>query len=158
MWIVREGEVEIVKTDLRSVYYNENTAVVGVREIRTDGENEKFLKSTSWLLDKNKTTKNNKYCPIAYNGSEFQQSVHNFLRSFIDTKLNYKDKHRSSFNQTAFKEIKLGVYGPGTIYGDIDALRKRQYLFTMRVLTSGVKVWQIDSGVFMRHVRASSTQ
>ena len=46
--IVVAGEVEIVKKDLRSCFFNEKTCVIGVREAKEHG---KLLKSTTMLQD-----------------------------------------------------------------------------------------------------------
>ena len=35
VWIVFEGEVELVKRDLATVWWNDKTAVVGLKEVRS---------------------------------------------------------------------------------------------------------------------------
>ena len=51
VFVVREGEVEVVKTNLNNVLFNKKTAVVGLQEVRTDAQKKKarMLKSTDWL-------------------------------------------------------------------------------------------------------------
>lgn len=50
VWLVVDGEVEIVKQNLAKVWYNEKTAVVGLKEVKTNIEgvkSEKMLRSTA---------------------------------------------------------------------------------------------------------------
>ena len=95
VFIVQDGEVEVIKTNLNTIYYNEKTAVLGLQETKIDGSKGKFFKSTDWLM---KGASNVVASTLAYRGTEFEESVQTYLRSFIDTKTNFKDKHRSQFN------------------------------------------------------------
>ena len=96
VYIIHDGEVEVIKQNLHTVFFNEKTAVVGVQEVRKDGTKGKFHKSTDWLMEE----KNDAVVSgtIAYTGTEFQHSVQQYLRTFIDKRVNFKDKQRSQFN------------------------------------------------------------
>ena len=153
VYIVQDGEVEVIKTNLNSVYYNEKTAVVGLKEVKKDGSKGKFFKSTDWLIKNETGTVDH---VLAYRGTEFEESVQTYLRSFIDTNETFKDKHRSQFNQYAFKEIKVGVFGTGFTFGDIDAIQNRNYMYTLKVVTSGCQIWVIDSETFKSHIEANA--
>jgi len=144
VFFIAAGEVEFVKTDLQRVFFNERTGIVAVQEQKVSGQDEKLLKSTTWLL-KEDEEEQILSGSIAYRGTEFAQNVHAYLRSFINTKVTFKDKHRSQFNQRAFKEIKVGVFGPGLTFGDQDTFNDRKYLYTMRTKTSRVTVWEIGA-------------
>ena len=48
------------------------------------------------------------------------------------------------------------MYGSGHTFGDVDASNERQYMYTLRVKTSGVKVWVIDADTFMEHLEANA--
>ena len=92
--------------------------------------------------------------PLAYTGSELEQDVQALLRNVIDTKTSFKDKHRSSLNHRVFKEMVVGVYGKGFVFGDMDAFLKRQHLYSLRAKTKHVKVWESDATVFINTLRA----
>jgi len=77
------------------------------------------------------------------------------LRSFVDQKETFKDRHRSRFNQRAFKEVKLGLFGAATTFGDLDSAKNRNYLYTMRAAKPNVKVWEIKADEFMLAIRSS---
>ena len=113
----------------------------------------RLLKSTDWLME-NANEDVGDIGQLTYSGTEFANSVQSFLRNFIDKKEKFKDNHRSRFNQHAFKEIKVGAYGSGFTFGDIDAHNHRKYLYTLRVKTSGTKVWSICAKNFFMHLES----
>ena len=96
--IVVSGEVEIVKKDLRSCFFNEKTCVIGVKEAKQQG---KLLKSTTMLQDEEEVGIINQAPGVSgvlnYTGSEFAMSVQSYLHQHIDQKDSFKDKSRSRF-------------------------------------------------------------
>ena len=50
------------------------------------------------------------------------------------------------------KQVLVGVYGVGKTFGDIDVIKKRNYMFTLRTQTRGVRYWTIDAEKFQQHI------
>ena len=79
--IVVSGEVEIVKKDLTSCFFNEKTGLIGVQEIKPNG---KLVKSTTMLQEEDEVAVINQAPGVSgvlnYSGSDFAMSVQSFLR------------------------------------------------------------------------------
>ena len=71
------------------------------------------------------------------------------MRQNVDTKVPLKEKHRSKYNQHSIKEVKIGVLGSGKTFGDIDAYKKRGYMYTLRTASSKVLLYEIYASDFM---------
>ena len=151
-----EGEVEIVRTNLSKLYYNADAGVVAVSE-----ENAKGRLIRSEMMQELPENKEGIFCSTnvggseslgKYVGTEFYVAVQSYLASRIDKSSGFKDKSRSKFNQQAFKEIILGVYGVGKTFGDIDAYKERKYMYTMRARTRNVRYWSVSAGKFVLHI------
>ena len=52
------------------------------------------------------------------------------------------------------RELKLGIISKGQTFGDIDASRNRNYLYSLRTLTGEASVYSINAIEFMNHVAA----
>jgi len=138
-----QGEVEVVKTNLNSVFYNHQTGILGIKELNKKASiiasNE--IHAESGPLLHNSTRGNS----IRYTGSEFQMSVQAYLIKNVDTRISFKEKHRSKFNQQNLKEIKVANFGAGSTFGDIDAFRQRGYMYTLRSASSDVVLYEVSS-------------
>jgi len=72
-------------------------------------------------------------------------SVQAYLIKNVDTRISFKEKHRSKFNQQNLKEIKVANFGAGSTFGDIDAFRQRGYMYTLRSASSDVVLYEVSS-------------
>jgi len=64
--------------------------------------------------------------------------------------------NRSKYNNLLFRELKLGIIGEGQTFGDTDASRGRNYLYTLRTHSSKSSVYSINTVEFMNHLAACS--
>ena len=85
-------------------------------------------------------------------GTEFQLSVQALLNQHVDTRKSLLEKQKSKFNQASIKEVKVGIIGQGQSFGDIDVLRKRKYMYTLRTLSSDCQAYEISVKDFNHHL------
>ena len=90
---------------------------------------------------------------VKYIGSDFYEDVQGFLARQVDQKQGFRKKQRSRYNQQAFREALVGVYGVGKTFGDIDAYKNRNYMYTLRARTRCVRFWEMDAEKFILHVK-----
>ena len=91
---------------------------------------------------------------LSYTNSDFAVSVQHYLRQFINTNKTFKDQHRSMFYQKSLKEVKIGIIGPGTSFGDIDASRNRHYMYTLRTASIHCKIFEINANDFICFIKS----
>ena len=48
----------------------------------------------------------------------------------------------------------MGIIGTGKTFGDIDAYRRRGYLYTLRSASSNVLLYEIDAKDFIMHIKS----
>ena len=94
IYIMKEGEFEIVKTDLNNVFYNESTGNVAIQE--SDGKT--MIRSQFMVRPCDQELEQSKGKPYAYIGSILHQEVlHILSKTFKDNK-GFGDAHRSKFD------------------------------------------------------------
>ena len=74
----------------------------------------------------------------------------------IDTRQNFKEQHRSLFNQKSISELKVTILGRGMSFGDIDAYKDRNYMYTYKTVSNNVKMYQIDANDFVMYLRSNA--
>ena len=89
-----------------------------------------------------------------YSGSLFHLSVQQFLSTNIDTRSNFQEEHRSKFNQKSIKEAKIQIIGVGKSFGDIDAYKQRNYMYTLRSLSNNVVIYEVESVRFINIMKS----
>ena len=87
-----------------------------------------------------------------YIGSEFYIDVQSFLSRVVETRTGFNERHRSKYNQMSFKEILVSFIGKGMTFGDIDAFKQRNYMFTLRARSRHVRYLEINSQKFVMHL------
>ena len=58
------------------------------------------------------------------------------------------------FYQKSLKEVKIGIIGPGTSFGDIDASRNRHYMYTLRTASIRCKIFEINASDFICFIKS----
>ena len=89
-----------------------------------------------------------------YIGSEFYIDVQTYLSRHVETRTGFNERHRSKYNQLSFKEIVVAFIGKGMTYGDIDAFKQRNYMFTLRARSRHVRYWEINAQKFVMHLQS----
>lgn len=90
---------------------------------------------------------------LSYTGSEFAYTVQAFLRNHLDTKESFSEAHRSKFRQQCIKEVKVGLIGPGRTFGDIDAMKNRDYMYTLRTASSDCVIYELETHNFLLFIK-----
>ena len=105
--IVLKGEVEIVKTNLSTIFFNQATRTLGMKEYREKG----MMVQSEFVFDPNEEGVAAQLGVISsqaqYTGTLFHFTIQHQLSQNIDTKLHFKDKHKSQFNQQSIKEVQV---------------------------------------------------
>lgn len=76
------------------------------------------------------------------------------IAGVFDKKRPFSYANRSKNNQPLFRELKVGIISKGQTFGDCDASRNRNYLFTLRTITADACVYSINAVEFINHVAA----
>lgn len=50
--------------------------------------------------------------------------------------------------------MKVGIFGPGKTFGDIDAHRKRGYMYSVRAVSSDVVLYEVSASDFIVHIKS----
>lgn len=139
-FVIKQGEVEIVKKDFKQVFFNEETGVIGVTPTAGSKQQE-MLKSNNAVVPKEFFNPDFKKANTGgakihdlntYTGSLLQQMVQSFLNAHVNSNMNFLDKQRSKFNQYSIREGKVTVLGAGQTWGDIDKVCGRNCLYSVR--------------------------
>lgn len=78
-----------------------------------------------------------------YIGTELHMEVMEMIAGVFNKKRPFSYANRTKNNQALVRELKVGIISKGQTFGDIDASRNRNYLYTFRTLTSEASVYSI---------------
>ena len=81
VYVVVQGEVEIIKKDIDKVYFNDQTGVIGIRELKENGQ--MMISDNNLIKQDDKAVANAAPAvsgQLAYTGSAFAHSVQGYLR------------------------------------------------------------------------------
>ena len=104
VFIVYEGEVEIYKQNLNSVFYSHQTGVLGMKEINEKSSLLKSDYSFAKYAQRRKLMGEDVQVGLIsskaqYECSQFHETVQQVLADHVNESSHFKDDHRSRFNQ-----------------------------------------------------------
>jgi hypothetical protein len=148
IFIMIDGQYEIVKKDLTNVFYNDTVGTVAVME----SNKRNLVKSEYKIRPEDIGIKGSLGKNYQYIGSEINMMVMEMIAKVYDKSRPFSVANRSKFNQPIARELNVNIISKGQTFGDTDASRYRNYMYTLRTSSNSGSYYWINTVEFMNHV------